>query len=724
MGNCWRTLAAVVLLIAGTTTAYVNYEYFEGTWDALPDFDSLVPKRTGLAGGFDIAYRQRDDNFAFRFTAYIRILQGGDYTFYTASDDGSQLFVDGALVVNNDGLHGAEQQRLGQVHLDAGQHTIDVTYFEKGGGNELYVMYEGPGIARQGIPDRLLSPVDRPATYTACCPLPPQGARAIDPASSLSWLEPSLVVNPRYTVYFDTDPNFTQGPRVSGLTATDYDPFDDALMTPATRYYWRVDVSDANGGGIPTVHRGERWNFTTRYGLVALYPFETDPNDSTGNGHGGTYVGPAEPNIVRDAFRGNVLSLNEDGQSSQQYVQVGPVGISGNAARTIAGWARAGTTAIPAWTSVFGFAHDGSGDNSYFDVEVNDTGKYVLHVFGWQSPFCPVDTQWHHFVATYDGVLVTWYLDGRVVGSGVRPLSTNDVFRIGSRRSHKTYFPGYVDAVAIWDYALTAEQVRQVMPFADLDRDEDVDLADLREFAGRWQDSTVIPNSIRPPIVLEDFERYSPTGFPPISMGWFLYLSDSKLSTYTMTLLTGQGGPYGGEKAMRFAFSYPAWTGDDWLTMGHRLSPFKDMRGYDEVRFRVKYHSSNTKDVGLYIHVGDDPPDATEREAARFGPFSIVDNVNDPNQWHEVVVDLRNDPSVQWQSPYTGVDSVRNMNAVLFSIVNSTTEARTGTLYFDDFRLIDHTPDCSGLPVADLSGDCLVDFADFVFLAEEWLRGT
>jgi len=47
MGNCWRTLAAVVLLIAGTTTAYVNYEYFEGTWDALPDFDSLVPNVPG-----------------------------------------------------------------------------------------------------------------------------------------------------------------------------------------------------------------------------------------------------------------------------------------------------------------------------------------------------------------------------------------------------------------------------------------------------------------------------------------------------------------------------------------------------------------------------------------------------------------------------------------------------------------------------------------------------
>ncbi len=718
MVNCWRVGVVVAILMAGTATAYVNYEYYEGTWEALPNFDSLTPKHTGLASNFNISPRDREDNFGFRFRAKINISLEGEYIFYTVSDDGSQLFINDVLVVNNDGLHGLEQ-RSGQVHLGQGQHAIEVTYFEKGGGNELYVLYEGPGIAKQAIPEALLIPVEVPAGRTACFPFPSSNATLIDPASMFTWMAPSLVANPKYDVYFDTDPNFAEGPRVTGLTQTVYDPFAGDPMAPAVKYYWRVDVVEPN----LTVHRGERWNFTTRYGQVAWYPFDVDPNDYTGNGHGGIYKGIVDPNIVQDSFRGKVLLLNAKGQSYQQYVEVGPVGISGNAARTITGWARATTTTIPAWTNVFGFAPDSSGDNTYFDVEINNSGQYVLHVHGWQGLFGPVDTQWHFFAATYDGVLINLYLDGRLVGSVVRGLSTADVFRIGSRRSHKTYFPGAVDDVRIWDYALTAEEVRQLVLFTDFDRDKDVDTADLRLFAGQWLDSTVIPNSIKPPIVLEDFERYSPTGFPPISMGWFLYLRDNPNSTAAFTLLTGQPGPYGGDKAMRFDYTYPpAGSGDDWVTMGHRISPFKDIKGYDEIRFRVQCHFSNTKDVGLFIHIADSPPGVTEREAVHAGPFSILDNPSDPNRWQEIVIPLRNNPELNWISPYTSIDEIRNMNAVLFSVVNSTTEARTGRINLDDFRLVDHTPDCNGLPAADFTGDCLVDLRDFVFLAEEWLR--
>ncbi|NLH15354.1 MAG: hypothetical protein GX455_02125, partial [Phycisphaerae bacterium] len=279
--------------------------------------------------------------------------------------------------------------------------------------------------------------------------------------------------------------------------------------------------------------------------------------------------------------------------------------------------------------------------------------------------------------------------------------------------------------ITIWDYALTAEDIRQLMLFSNFDRDNDVDSDDLRLFAGQWLDSTVIPNSIKSPIVLDNFESYSATGVPPITMGWFVYLNDNNLNTWTYTLVTGlTETPYGGTKGMRFDFSLPAWTGgDNWLVLAHRLSP-RDMKGYDQIRFRVKYHSRNTEDVGLFIHVGDDPPDVTEREAFRIGPFSIVDNVNDPNQWHEITIDLRNNPNIQWQSPYTSVDEIRNLNGILVSVVNSSKVNQTGTLYFDDFRLVDHTPECNGIPTADLTGDCVVDLRDFVFLAEEWLRGV
>ena len=133
----------------------LNYEYYEGDWDLLPDFDSLTTALVGNVANFDIGVRTQNDYFGFRFTGQIDIATAGDYTFYTTSDDGSQLYIDDTLVVDNDGLHGMVEQS-GTVSLTAGMHPIAVTMFEKGGGEGLDVEYEGPGITRGPIPDDVL----------------------------------------------------------------------------------------------------------------------------------------------------------------------------------------------------------------------------------------------------------------------------------------------------------------------------------------------------------------------------------------------------------------------------------------------------------------------------------------------------------------------------------------------------------------------------------------
>ena len=63
-----------------------------------------------------------------RFRGYINITTAGSYTFYTASDDGSKLYIDGVQVVDNDGLHGIVEQS-GTLTLTAGMHAIEVTFF-------------------------------------------------------------------------------------------------------------------------------------------------------------------------------------------------------------------------------------------------------------------------------------------------------------------------------------------------------------------------------------------------------------------------------------------------------------------------------------------------------------------------------------------------------------------------------------------------------------------
>ncbi|WP_299252709.1 carbohydrate-binding protein [uncultured Aquimarina sp.] len=129
----------------------ISYMYYEGSWNSLPNFNSLSPISTGTASAIDLSNTRSQDNFGLTFDGYINIPSNGSYTFYTTSDDGSSLWIDGIKVVDNDGLHGAREES-GAVCLEVGYHQIAVQFFEKTGGNVLSVAYEGPSISKQNVP--------------------------------------------------------------------------------------------------------------------------------------------------------------------------------------------------------------------------------------------------------------------------------------------------------------------------------------------------------------------------------------------------------------------------------------------------------------------------------------------------------------------------------------------------------------------------------------------
>jgi len=114
-------------------------------------FATAPTTASGTVSTFSLSPRLRDDNFAFRYTGYVSVPTDGVYTFYTSSDDGSQLSIGSTLVVNNDGPHGT-QERSGQIGLKAGLHAITVTFFEQGGDQVLNVSYAGPNLTKTLIP--------------------------------------------------------------------------------------------------------------------------------------------------------------------------------------------------------------------------------------------------------------------------------------------------------------------------------------------------------------------------------------------------------------------------------------------------------------------------------------------------------------------------------------------------------------------------------------------
>ena len=132
----------------------LKFEGFEGSWDALPNFDELEPVADGVVKvpNEDAYKTDNGDNYGLCFKGFVKAPEEGLYTFYTSSDDGSRLSVGNKVVVNNDGLH-AVQRKSGLVRLPAGLHPVTIAFFEQGGDEELEISWEGPGFSAQVVPE-------------------------------------------------------------------------------------------------------------------------------------------------------------------------------------------------------------------------------------------------------------------------------------------------------------------------------------------------------------------------------------------------------------------------------------------------------------------------------------------------------------------------------------------------------------------------------------------
>lgn len=83
------------------------------------------------------------DNLYVRWTGNINIKSGGRYDFWTRSDDGSKIYINGKKIVDNGGWHGM-RERHGRVDLTSGAHDFVAEFFEGGGGAGMEVKYQGP----------------------------------------------------------------------------------------------------------------------------------------------------------------------------------------------------------------------------------------------------------------------------------------------------------------------------------------------------------------------------------------------------------------------------------------------------------------------------------------------------------------------------------------------------------------------------------------------------
>lgn len=137
----------------------ITIKYYDATgWTTLPPagLDSLIPYAEDMTKL--IRYRQtaeafagsgRTDNVAALFQGYLRVFKDIARVCIT-SDDGSKLFINDVLLINNDGLHGSHKLCAG---ISSGIHKVDLEYFEGSGNAEIVMEWGGN---KRNVADRVV----------------------------------------------------------------------------------------------------------------------------------------------------------------------------------------------------------------------------------------------------------------------------------------------------------------------------------------------------------------------------------------------------------------------------------------------------------------------------------------------------------------------------------------------------------------------------------------
>jgi hypothetical protein len=129
----------------------LNYSLYKGRWDKMPDFNKLTPVDQGHVPDLDLNKIKHDSNdYGLVYKGFITIPADGNYTFYMASDDGSKLFIDNELVIDNDGLHGFDEKKSDKP-LKKGLLPIRIEYFQESYGQGISVDFSSDKIVKTSL---------------------------------------------------------------------------------------------------------------------------------------------------------------------------------------------------------------------------------------------------------------------------------------------------------------------------------------------------------------------------------------------------------------------------------------------------------------------------------------------------------------------------------------------------------------------------------------------
>jgi len=254
----------------------------------------------------ELAWDPDADNYGGRIYGWLYPPQTGDYTFWVASDNDSELWLSTnddpenvALIASVDGWTGANEwtkfatQMSEPVTLTAGsKYYVMAIWVEGTGGDHCRVAWQGPSFEKRTIiAGDYLSPYEPVSAYG---PNPGDGTVGVKRTPALTW-KPGIQAT-SHEIYFGTDEQAVRdatmaSPEYMGPQALGSESYEPGKLAWESLYYWRVDEFNSLNPDSPWT--GSVWSFTSADFLIIddFEDYDADENQIWYTWHDGLGYG-------------------------------------------------------------------------------------------------------------------------------------------------------------------------------------------------------------------------------------------------------------------------------------------------------------------------------------------------------------------------------------------------------------------------------------------------
>ena len=127
----------------------LEYSAYEGFFQWVPEFRDRTAVSSGTDAWFNVSgHVSRSENVGLMYTGYLNVPTSGAYLFYLSSDNGANLFIHDAHVIDDDFNHDGTE-RSASINLEAGLHPFRLYYTHLAGNADLDLQWSGPGFSKK-----------------------------------------------------------------------------------------------------------------------------------------------------------------------------------------------------------------------------------------------------------------------------------------------------------------------------------------------------------------------------------------------------------------------------------------------------------------------------------------------------------------------------------------------------------------------------------------------